>query len=61
MSIFSGGYAMTYFAVDIGLWACVISMGFCSGLAISLCHSNIITTAMKVFAQVAQLLFKAHM
>ena len=48
MSIFSGGYAMTYFAVDIGLWACVISMGFCSGLAISLCHSNIITTAMKV-------------
>ena len=45
---YSGGYTLTYFAIDIGLWACVISMGVCSGLAISLCHTNITTTVMKV-------------
>ena len=47
--ISSGGYALTYFAMDVGIWACALSMGVCTGLAISLCFTNIITTAMKVW------------
>ena len=45
---FSGGYALTYFSLDIGLWACVITTGLCTGLGLSLCSSNIVTTVMKV-------------
>ena len=52
---------MTYFAIDMGIWACVLSMGVCTGLAISLCFTNIITTAMKVFVEVVQLLYKTNM
>ena len=48
--VLSGGYAVTYFCVDAGLWACMLSMGVCTGLAISLCFTNINTTVMKVNA-----------
>ena len=45
---YSGGYALTYFALELGLWACVISAGFFTGLGLCFSGAVLVTSAMKV-------------
>jgi hypothetical protein len=44
----SSGYALVYFALDMGIWACAISIAFGAGFGLALMYYNTVVTVMKV-------------
>ena len=48
VSLSSGGWALTYFALELGIWACVVSAGCLTGLGLCFCGGVLVASTMKV-------------
>ena len=48
VSFSSGGWALTYFALELGIWACVVSAGCLTGLGLCFCGGVLVASTMKV-------------
>jgi len=48
-SLYSAGYALTYFSLDAGVWACMLTISFCDALGQSVCYYTSVAAVMKWF------------
>ena len=47
--IYCGGWALTFFSLDVGIWACFVTLSIPDALGQSICYYVAVATAMKWF------------
>ena len=47
--IYSGGWALTFFSLDVGIWACFLTLSIPDALGQSICYYVAVATVMKWF------------